>query len=217
MKKVILSIIIILVIVLLGLGGYLLYTKLNAKNIDVSAINIANSAEVKNMVNESSNKVENIVESQNANKIESQNANKIESKNANKIESQETNATESQESIIRRLFLKELEKDNENCSEKLEDYRIDSIQIYQGKEREDIISTWFEGENANSLEQKVNISSASIFASVNYSVKPKDINNTVWIAGSGSADKEGWLNKGSYVYADKKDGNYEIIDSGTGW
>ena len=62
MKKVILSIIIILVIVLLGLGGYLLYTKLNAKNIDVSAINIANSAEVKNMVNESSNKVENIVE-----------------------------------------------------------------------------------------------------------------------------------------------------------
>lgn len=129
------------------------------------------------------------------NKIEKQNATieDLKSENLNsksvieemkkdnkKIDSVTMNAeninSKSTEDIIKELFLAKLSEINKNNSEKLQDYKIDKIEVV-----------------SNKLNNKY--TQNDILAMVTYSVKPNNINSTLWIAGNGEIKDEWIINK----------------------
>ena len=84
--------------------------------------------------------------------------------------------------IIKEQFILKLKEIDENSREKLLDYRIDEITILSDEEKQLL--------NNNGTYNK-----SDILAYVKYSVKPKDVNNTVWEAGNGEIDGEWIINK----------------------
>lgn len=117
-----------------------------------------------------------------------------------------SNTEKSQEEIVKELYLEQLKEDNEKNSEKLVDYRVDKVSILTGTEREKLIDDLY-----------TNASSSDIFANVTYSVKPKDVNNTLWVAGNGEISGNWIINKSACVYIAKENGSYVIKSNGTGW
>lgn len=100
---------------------------------------------------------------------------------------------------VRRLFTEKLKTDNENNTEKLVDYRIDEVKILTEEERQ-----------GGMAEEYLK---TDILAYVTYSVKPKDINTTGWIAGNGQVSGDWIINKTACVCV--RDGKIQF--SGTGW
>lgn len=129
------------------------------------------------------------------------------------IESTDKNTIEkTDEDIVRELFIENyLESSNgEPKREELEEYRIEKIEIQTGEDRQDLVNIY--------SSDSVSIPEQDIFAYVTYSVKPKDIENTVWIAGNGSGIENGWiLNKLACVHISYENGTYKIQSVGTGW
>ena len=104
------------------------------------------------------------------------------------------------EDEIKKLYFEKLKNADNNNPEKLADYRVDEVKILSGDDKKSILE--FD-------EYK----DTDILAYVTYSVKPRDINNTVWLAGNGKIEGDWIVEKVACVSI--RDG--KIIGDGTGW
>ena len=105
------------------------------------------------------------------------------------------------EAVVTELYLAWLaDSENKGYDEKLADYRVDSVRVISGDEKQQLVD-------------ELDYLDTDILAVVNYSVKPEDINSTAWIAGNGEIDGDWIVNKQACVAV--RDG--EIIAGGTGW
>lgn len=87
----------------------------------------------------------------------------------------------SNEDIIKELFLSKLKEINNTNSEKLLDYRVDKVEVLSNSEKQDLI--------------EIGYNESDILATVTYSVKPKNVNTSNWIAGNGEVSGEWIINK----------------------
>lgn len=85
------------------------------------------------------------------------------------------------EDVIKDLFLAKVKELNNTNSEKLLDYRVDKVEILSNSEKQN----WVE----------MGYNSTDVLATVTYSVKPKDVNKSNWIAGNGEVSGEWIINK----------------------
>ena len=83
---------------------------------------------------------------------------------------------------IKEQFLAKLKESDNISQEKLLDYRVDEVKILSDSEKQVF------NENGE-------YSPEDILAFVKYSVKPKDIEHTGWIAGNGEIEGEWIVNK----------------------
>lgn len=83
---------------------------------------------------------------------------------------------------IKEQFLAKLKESDNISQEKLLDYRVDEVRILSESEKQ-------------AFNEKEEYSTEDILAFVKYSVKPKNIEDTVWIAGNGEIDGEWIINK----------------------
>lgn len=106
----------------------------------------------------------------------------INSNTTNSDDNSSSNKTSSSQlstqDTIKELFLAKLKALDNSNSEKLLDYRVDKIEILNDKEDQSFIEL---GYNLN-----------DILAYVTYSVKPKNVNTSTWLAGNGEAEG-GWI------------------------
>ena len=107
------------------------------------------------------------------------------------------------EAKIKELYLAKLEKNNNENPEKLADYRVDDVKILSENDKKSLL------EAGDGLYYK----DTDILAYVEYSIQPQDINNTTWIAGNGTIEKDWIVAKIACVCI--RDG--EIVSDGTGW
>lgn len=116
-----------------------------------------------------------------------------------KVESTDNIRSIMTEDEIKDLYLKQIKKEDSENSEKLLEYRVDEVSIvtYDG-----IVD--LDGEHYKDTD---------ILAIVTYSVKPQDVNNTVWAAGNGGNDGEWIVNKSACVCIR----NGEIVSNGINW
>lgn len=84
--------------------------------------------------------------------------------------------------LIKEQFLAKLKEIDKISDEKLLDYRVDEVKILSDSEKQVF------NENGE-------YSPEDILAFVKYSVKPKDIEHTGWIAGNGEIEGEWIINK----------------------
>lgn len=84
--------------------------------------------------------------------------------------------------LIKEQFLAKLKEIDKISDEKLLDYRVDEVKILSDSEKQVF------NENGEYNQE-------DILAFVKYSVKPKNIEDTVWIAGNGEIDGEWIINK----------------------
>ena len=117
-------------------------------------------------------------------------------------EAEEVVEEQTDEAIVTELYIAWLaESENKGYEEELADYRVDSVKVLTGDEKQQLVD-----DSDYYLD-------TDIMAVVNYSVKPEDINDTAWIAGNGKIDGDWIVNKQACVVV--RDG--EIIAGGTGW
>ncbi len=83
---------------------------------------------------------------------------------------------------IKEQFIAKLKEINNISREKLLDYRVDEVKILSESEKQ-------------AFNEKEEYSPKDVLAFVKYSVKPKNIEDTVWIAGNGEIDGEWIINK----------------------
>ena len=83
---------------------------------------------------------------------------------------------------IKEQFIAKLKESDNISREKLLDYRVDEVKILSESEKQ-------------AFNEKEEYSTEDILAFVKYSVKPKNIEDTVWIAGNGEIDGEWIINK----------------------
>ena len=83
---------------------------------------------------------------------------------------------------IKEQFIAKLKAIDNISREKLLDYRVDEVKILSESEKQ-------------AFNEKEEYSTEDILAFVKYSVKPKNIKDTVWIAGNGEIDGEWIINK----------------------
>ena len=83
---------------------------------------------------------------------------------------------------IKEQFIAKLKESDNISREKLLDYRVDEVKILSESEKQ-------------ALNEKEEYSPKDVLAFVKYSVKPKNIEDTVWIAGNGEIDGEWIINK----------------------
>ena len=83
---------------------------------------------------------------------------------------------------IKEQFIAKLKAIDNINKEKLLDYRVDEVKILSESEKQ-------------AFNEKEEYSTEDILAFVKYSVKPKNIEDTVWIAGNGEIDGEWIINK----------------------
>lgn len=97
--------------------------------------------------------------------------------NENKSSSTELSA----ENTIKDLFLAKLKVLDNNNSEKLLDFKVDKVEILNNNK----------DQTFTNLGYKEN----DILAYITYSVKPEDVNNSIWIAGNGKIQGDWIINK----------------------
>ena len=83
---------------------------------------------------------------------------------------------------IKEQFIAKLKESDNISREKLLDYRVDEVKILSESEKQ-------------TFNEKEEYSPKDVLAFVKYSVKPKKIEDTVWIAGNGEIDGEWIINK----------------------
>lgn len=192
-NKVITIILIVVIILLVGLVVFLGFQLKEQKDISEKSQNTVkqleeNTVSMQNNIDNLQGKIDNITNTLGIN-------------SSNNVTNQKTD-----KEIIEELFLDKIKSDNENNSEKLLDYRIDSIDVLTGSDRESLLT---------SLEE--NKTTEDIFALVKYSLKPEDVNNIMWTAGNGEVSGEWIINKSSCIRITNNNGTYKIISDGTGW
>ena len=170
------TVLLIISIIVIVIMGYFLYT-LSQKN---------KSSE--NEVNSLNSRVSNLESSiQNYQERFDSISNTLNSSNTtnNSKEKDNTNTStsiskSSDETIIKDLFLTKLKELNNSNSEKLLDYRVDKVEILP--------------KSAYLSYTEMGYLSTDVLATVTYSVKPKNVNSSAWIAGDGEIDS-GWITK----------------------
>ena len=83
---------------------------------------------------------------------------------------------------VKEQFLAKLKEIDKISDEKLLDYRVDEVKILSDSEKQ-------------VFNENKEYSPEDILAFVKYSVKPKDIEHTVWIAGNGEIEGKWIINK----------------------
>ena len=165
-NKGLIILLLIILIAVLGIGGYFIYTlnnKIEQQNnsiADLKAENLRSQATIENML-----------------KANTQTSN---TEATNKSTTQVTSES-SNEDVIKELFLDKLKEINNTNSEKLLDYRVDKIEILSDSEKQH----WVE----------MGYNTTDVLATVTYSVKPKDVKTSNWIAGNGEVSGEWIINK----------------------
>lgn len=124
----------------------------------------------------------------------------------NTKEDENTDSTQkTDEEIVKELFIEDLK----NSDEAFEEYSIDKIAIQTGEDRKALVDMY--------SSDNMNITDKDIFTYVTYSIKPKNIENTSWIAGNGVVE-DGWVKgKLACVHITYQNGEYKIQSVGTGW
>ena len=183
----------IIAIIIIGIMGYLIYKLNDDKRKSILEINSLN------------NKIDSLEKSVASMKNQINNASKTNNTNESNNLSNNTEAVQniqnSIEDTIKELFLKELkERDNNNDSEKLIDYRVDKITLLKYTDM--------------SEDFQKSYKPTDILAEVTYSVKPNDINRTAWLAGNGVTEGEWIVNKTACTYL--RDGKL-LGGLSTGW
>lgn len=84
--------------------------------------------------------------------------------------------------LIKEQFLAKLKEIDKISDEKLLDYRVDEVKILSDSEKQ-------------AFNENKEYSPEDVLAFVKYSVKPKDIEDTAWIAGNGEIEGEWIINK----------------------
>lgn len=165
-NKAVITLLIIILIAILGIGGYFIYTlnnKIEEQNnsiADLKAENLKSQATIENTL-----------------KTSTQTSNtEPTNKSTTPVATQS-----SDEDIIKNLFLTKLKELNNTNSEKLLDYRVDKVEILSNSEKQAYI--------------EMDYSSTDVLATVTYSVKPKNVNTSNWIAGNGEISGEWIINK----------------------
>ena len=115
----------------------------------------------------------------------------------NVTENNDINATMTTDEI-KELYLEKLKADDNQNSEKLLEYRVDDVSLM---------------DKSQIMLDGIYYKDTDILAIVTYSVKPQDINNSIWIAGNGVIEGDWVVEKVACVCI--RDG--EIISDGTGW
>lgn len=159
----------------------------------------------------SENKTQNIVENNEKNIVENKNENA-----QNKANVSQTTKTDKE--IVEELFNEYLElgceyikpgQDNTEY-EKAEEYKINKIEILSGDRRQ-------EAEDKQELSEGQKINEKDIFAEITYSVKPKNIKDSAWVAGNGEIEGEWIVKKMACVFVHNDNGTYKIQGIGTDW
>ena len=179
MKKVLITLIVLLFIAVIGIGAYFVW-RLNEKIEE-------QSNEISTLVNE-------VKEKKEKNNVVENNTYTTTTNTTNNVSTNTTTKTD--EDKIKEAYLNKIKQSYLNCSE----YRIDSVKVLTAAEKQEIVNSMPEYKDAE------------ILAVVNYSIKPKDINNYV-IAGNGEIRGEWIVNKSACVSYK----NGAILSDGTGW
>ena len=151
---------------------------------------------------EESTKVENTSKTENT---------KNDKSNSNDVKIAENKSTDgSQEETVKKVFLKYIVETSKEQHYKLNDYKIDNVQIVNLNEIRKIFPT--------DKETYKDAKSGDIFATITYSVKPAEsMDESFWVAGNGEISGE-WINKKvANVWVVKENGQYKIKSNGTGW
>ena len=202
MKKVLITIIVLLLIAVLGIGGYFVW-RLNEK-IDEQ------SNAISTLVNEvKGNKEENNTVENNTTNTTTNTTNTTTNTTSNTVTNSTatnnvagtttTTPTENtDEAKVKQAYLDLLKQSYPNYK----DYRIDSVKVLTGAEKQELIAT-LGGDYYKDTD---------ILAVVTYSLKPESMQNYT-IAGNGEIQGEWVVNKSACVaYRDGK-----IVSNGTGW
>lgn len=120
---------------------------------------------------------------------------------ANRME--KTSSDTVTENTIKELFLSKIKANDTTNTEKLLDYKVDKVTLIKDDEKQSIVD--MDGGQYYKADDTL--------AYVEYSVKPRDVNSTVWIAGNGEVEGEWIVGKVDCVCI--RSG--EIVTSGTGW
>ena len=121
----------------------------------------------------------------------------------NNNKNEQSNITKTDEEIVREQFLEYLKKLQNESKEKILDYRIDSVTIITGDDKEAILD----------MDQGQYYKKTDVLFSVKYSLKPEDPENSTLNAGKGAEDVNGWFNL--YLCGNLRNG--KIQELGTGW
>ena len=172
MKKFIITIIVLLLSAVLGIGAYFIW-RLNGRIEE-------QSKEISTLVNEVKEKKEenNAAERSTTNKIVNNTNTTTDATNGGST----STVSKTDEEIIKEAYLKKIKESYLNCS----DYRIDSVKVLNTAEKQSLV---------NSIPE---YKDAEILAIVTYSIKPQDISNYV-IAGNGEISGEWVVNKSACV------------------
>lgn len=200
MKKstgVILVLIIILLLGVIGVGGYFLIKGNNDTNKEIGELknevanlrkNAENTSYNSNMTSNLSNDTENT-------------SNQSVTNNTTTAQTSSTANTENKVKTIYYNYIKA--NDEKNTDEKLLEYRVDEVKILSDSEKKSILE--FDGGQY--------YKETDTLAEVTYSVKPQDVNSTNWIAGNGTKSGDWIINKTACVCIR----NGEVVNSGTSW
>lgn len=116
------------------------------------------------------------------------------------------------EEIAKELFTQHIiEVSTTNADYKLQEYKIDSVNILRGNDRASAVEM-HKGADGGAES----FPDTDIFADIDYSIKPVDINNSGWFAGAGVIEN-GWIKNFNFVHIVKENGTYKISDMGTSW
>ncbi len=89
----------------------------------------------------------------------------------------------------------------------LDDARVTEVELVDAEMRAQLLSDeFFEG-----------VSDDAIFAYVTYSVKPSDLESSMWLAGNGELEGDWIVDKTACVCVDRKEDAYVLVSCGTGW
>lgn len=116
------------------------------------------------------------------------------------------------EEIAKELFTQHIiEISTTDADYKLQEYKIDSVNILRGNDRSSAVEM-HKGADGGAES----FPDTDIFADIDYSIKPVDINNSGWFAGVGVIEN-GWIKNFRFVHIVKENGTYKISDMGTSW
>lgn len=116
------------------------------------------------------------------------------------------------EEIVKELFTQHIiEVSTTNAGYKIQEYKIDSVNILRDNDRASAVDI-HKGADGGAES----FPDTDIFASIDYSIKPVDINNSGWLAGVGVIEN-GWIKNFRFVHIVKENGTYKISDMGTSW
>lgn len=114
------------------------------------------------------------------------------------------------EEIAKKAYSKYIEDKSKIQGYELKNYKIESVEILtfeEVKKYSEDIEIYYK-----------NVKTEDIFASVTYSVEPKDgTNNMNWLAGAGDIEGDWIKNKKANIYLVKDGDTYTIESNGTDW